>query len=504
MAYLQNYEYDIFISYSHVDNKPDPGQTVGWIEQFYKYLSQMLDKRHGRSDIIKIWWDQMNIGGNMIFNQFIENSIKKSAIIICINSPCYAASDYCRKELDTFCKKTKKEKSGLIVDGRSRIINVLLNNIPPAEWLPELRGTVGFKFYNANKADDFGLTFGAFSNEFKLQMNSIRDAVWHLLEVLSKEQVSTPEPELTNEQDDDAFTIYIGEVSDTLRKPRKGIINELEKKGYKVVSGIPPPDEADAHEQATNNALKNAKLAVHLLDEYPGHKIVGEPNLWYTQKQVELAMQSSKSQMIWIPAETDFEDIKEEKYKLFLQNLESGKSTSKGFEFIRGSKSTLAQEIIDFAEQIKIQQLKKKQDNGKVHVLLDTHLKDQIYAFDLCKILCQNEIQPFLNAQEDDPLKNINLLGDRISQVSKLIFLYGYVSKEWIIQRMTKALQLIIENNYSVDYFYLYLAPPHKEADSIVLGQKLLKLSVFDNSNSQILNHESIGKFLTDLKTKDV
>jgi hypothetical protein len=136
--------------------------------------------------------------------------------------------------------------------------------------------------------------------------------------------------------------------------------------------------------------------------------------------------------------------------------------------------------------------------------LLDTHLKDQIYAFDLCKILCQNEIQPFLNAQEDDPLKNINLLGDRISQVSKLIFLYGYVSKEWIIQRMTKALQLIIENNYSVDYFYLYLAPPHKEADSIVFGQKLLKLSVFDNSNSQVLNHESIGKFLTDLKATDV
>jgi hypothetical protein len=75
----------------------------------------------------------------------------------------------------------------------------------------------------------------------------------------------------------------------------------------------------------------------------------------------------------------------------------------KSFEFVRGSKSTLAQEIIDFAEHLKTQQSQKKAETGKLSVLLDTHFNDQLYALDLSRILLENKIQPFINPQEDDP-----------------------------------------------------------------------------------------------------
>ena len=262
------------------------------------------------------------------------------------------------------------------------------------------------------------------------------------------------------------------------------------------MTGIPPPDEASAHEQATNEALQKANLTIHLLDEYSGREIVGESNIWYPQKQAELGLKSGKSQMIWVPAEIDFANIEDEKYKLFLQGLETGKTSSEGYEFVRGSKSTLAKEIIDFAEQVKAQQMQKKAVKGKVSVLLDTHFSDQQYAFDLSKTLFENRIQPFINPQEDDPRKNINLMGERLSQVNKLIFLYGSVSKEWVLERMSAALQLIITKNYPIEDFFIYMAPPHKEAGSITLNQRFLKVNVIDSSNNPCMNKEELQLFL--------
>ena len=206
-----------------------------------------------------------------------------------------------------------------------------------------------------------------YSPEFRTQMQNVRDAVWNLLNDFTKEHTGTDiQQAVKTAEDKDAFTIFLGEVADTLRTPRKRVITELEKQGYKVVSGIPPPVEAAAHEQAVKDALENTQLAIHLLDQYPGREIAGDPENCYPQKQAELSLQSAKPKMIWVPAETDFTSIEDEKYKVFLQGLETGKASAKAYEFIRGSKSTLAQEIMDYAQQLKTRQMQKKAVNGKI------------------------------------------------------------------------------------------------------------------------------------------
>jgi hypothetical protein len=501
MPFISGFEYDIFISYAHVDNVAFPGQADGWIEQFYKNLNLMLAKRFGRMDMVKFWWDSKKLDGSVLFDQSIEQGIKESAIMICVNSPGYIASAYCKRELDTFYKKAQTEKTGLKVGDRCRIIHVLLNNIPHNQWPAELSGTSGFPFHDAKESEDFGDTIETLTPEFRTQMQNVRDAVWHLLNDFPKEQIAgETQPEIQPAEDNDAFTIYLGEVADTLRTTRKRVITDLEKQGYKVATGIPPPDEAKAHEEATKKALQNANLAIHLFDEYPGREIVGAPDMWYPQKQAELALQSGRSQMIWVPAETDFKNIEDEKYRLFLQGLETGKAASKGYEFVRSSKSTIAKEIIDFSEQLRAKQIPKNTNKDKLSVLLDTHFNDQLYALDLSKILLENKIQPFINPQEDDPRKNIHLMGERLSQVRKLIFLYGSVSKEWVLERMSAALQLIITNNYPIEDFFIYMAPPCKEANNISIHQRFLKVNVIDSSKNPGMNTEELRLFLNALK----
>ena len=97
-------------------------------------------------------------------------------------------------------------------------------------------------------------------------------------------------------------------------------------------------------------------------------------------------------------------------------------------------------------------------------------------------------------------MKNLEMLGNRMSQVRKLIFLYGNVSKEWVKERVNAALQLIMKNNYPVEDFFIYVAPPHKEDADIGINQRLLKINMIDQSDNPDLNDAAIEEFLKELR----
>ena len=513
MAFVPGYEYDIFISYAHVDNICFPGQADGWIKQFYQNLNLMLARRFGRMDSVKIWWDSKKLDGSVLFDDSIAEGIKKSAIMICLDSPGYNASEYCRRELSTFHNKAQKDAFGLKVGDQSRILHVLLNNIPFQDWQDPLSGTTGFPFHDAESQDDFGETVETTSPKFKAQMRHLKDAVYRILDSLQRgmEPAATPEPEQVPKAKSVAvpgvapdrkkdFTIFIGEVPDTLRSPRKRLIAELTKRGYDIISGIPPPDASEAHTKEILAAIEKTDLAVNLLDIYPGREIVDEPDRWYAQVQTELFLDSKVPQMIWVPVDSEYAEIEEGEYRNFLTALEEGTFTDKPYEFVRGSKSALSKQIEDYSEQLQARKPAPIEQNGRISVLLDTHEKDHLYALDLSRILVQKQILPFINPQEDDPLKNLNLLGDRMAKVKKLIFLYGNVSKEWVKERVSAALQLIMDNNYPIEDFYIYMAPPHKEDADIGINQRLLKINMIDHSDDPNLSEEAVDQFLKELR----
>jgi hypothetical protein len=503
MAYLPNYTYDIFISYSHVDNESIFGQQEGWIENFYKNLNLMVAKRLGKMDAVKIWWDNKKLDGSKLFDDSVETGIKQSAIMLSLVSPGYLASDYCRKELRLFYKKINSEPTGHKIGDRSRILNVLLNNVPYTKWPEELKGATGFAFHDAAGEEEFGDPLDAGNPLYIQQLKHLRNAIVNLLESFPASVEAHTRSVTINEEEKKAesFTIYFGEVADTLRTIRKRTIAELEKKGYTIFHGVPPPDEEVAHQKKVLECMGKANLSVHLFDQYPGKEIVDKPEVSYPQRQAELALTLEKPKLIWMPDEIEVNDVEEENYKLFLQSLENGRKVNGRYEFIKGAHSSVTQYILDMAEQMKVQQQTKTASDARVSVLLDTHYNDQLYAMDVSKTLLENDIQPFINPQEDDPRKNIHILEDRISQVSELIFFYGRVSRDWVLERMSAALQLIVTHNFPVEGFYVYMMPPHKDPNDISLKQRFLKVNVIDNSSASQINRESFALLLKELKS---
>ncbi|MFQ5605256.1 MAG: hypothetical protein ACE5HS_18480 [bacterium] len=500
MAYIPGFEFDLFISYAHVDNLADDDGARGWVEQFCNHLNIKLTKRFGREGLVNIWWDSA-LDGSQLFDKTIQDKIKGAALFLSLHSVGYRESDYCQNELKWFFQKANQESFRLKIGDRYRIINVLLNNIHHDQWPAEYSRTSGFPFHDAKNETDFGEPTQPGSQEFKQQLRALVDAIHKFIESFREQAASassTAQTEAPSEPDE-AFRVFLADTSDMRRKTFERTKNELEAQGVKVICGVPPPYEAETHAQTVSEEIKNAQLAVHLLDIYPGRPIEGETTKSYPQKQVELGIEYAKSQFIWVPDSFKLENIEEdEPYKNFVTSLENERTEKARFTFVQSRPDNLTHDILAKIEEIKLLK-QKQQDPTDSTVFLDTHEVDELFSIDLYKYLREHKIRTYLNPQEEEPKKNMHEFEERLEKVNSLLIIYGEVVKDWVIERLHAALELINSKNYPVTSYGIYLAPPKKEISEFQFYEKMHHVKIFDNSNAKTFNPKLLDNFLQSL-----
>ena len=460
-----------------------------------------LSRRIGRAGIIKIWRDP-ELDGSQLFDVTIQDKINNSALFLALSSPGHLTSEYCQQELQCFHKKCKNEKIGLNIRDRFRIFNILLNNIPREEWPEEYGRTSGFHFHDAKRPEEFGEALEPGSKEFNKLLRGLVSSIYKTLESCrdAVPAIDTEQVVIEAQPSDESFMVYFADVADSFRQTKKRTINEMLQKGIKVVSNIPPPFEALQHEQRVVEELNNTNLSIHLLDDLSGREIEGEPGKCYPQRQAELGIKHSDDQFIWVPHQLDIQNIEDDVYKNFIDHLENGTRGESKYNFVRGSSGTVVQEILEKVDQVKSQ---KQQNSASLApaVLVDTHLKDLRYASKLIDFFDKKKIQLLLIQQEDDPQKNMNLLEERLGQVSALIIIFGQVKKDWVIERLGVALQLIVAKNYPVTACGIYLAPPQKKTEDIQFKQKFIEVQLLDNSTSDQFVPQSITPLLESMES---
>src|SRR5262249_45110248 len=147
MTFVPGYKYDFFISYAHVDNDPMPSATRGWVDDFVKILTTGtgLAGELGRRDAFSFYWDIQSLRVNHEFNQRIPEEVKHSALFLAILSPGYAASDFCRKELDAFVESIGGTMERLFV------VQIKPLEDMPHKVSPPLLGRSSCKFFEYDK-----------------------------------------------------------------------------------------------------------------------------------------------------------------------------------------------------------------------------------------------------------------------------------------------------------------------------------------------------------------
>jgi len=478
MAYLGSpFKYDIFLSYARVNNQPRVGATIGWVEQFRQDLLIELSEAIGRKDLVEVWRDERELATNQYFDEEIKTSINDSAIFIACTSNGYLNKDsYCLKELDWFNQRTGEDRFGKKIGSRGRIFNLLLNNVPIKQWPKEFEGLSGAKFNDDPDADSPGYPLSREDPAYLKQVRKVAAEIAALLrdfEPLLK--AGTDDLELTSDKYK-SVTVFVAHTADTLSYTTKErVCNELRRNGAQVITDTPPRFPPAEHDEDLLKVIGEANLSVHLLDENPGTKVQGLADDFYTSRQVELVMSQPTPQFIWTPQNINPQAVLNQKYGTFLSGLENGKRGKSNYRLVREPATCVTREVFAMLDLI----LKPPVPPVANAALVETHRKDEKYAFQLSGILANNNVQPLITSGEDDPEKNVEGFEDLLKQVSLLIVVYGQVAQEWVTGRIREAFKVAAaEEQRSLKICGVYLPPREDGSYNRQLNLGLLPVSI--------------------------
>ena len=259
--------YRIFLSYARVDNEreTDDKREVGWVDHFQRRLIKQL-RRLGRHDV-GFWRDVAEIAGAERFAPQIIKGLAQSHFFMPVLSPNYVQRPWCKKEVKRFASRRTKEPA---ID--DRIVPVY--RLPLEENLiPELlSGRDGYHFYEQD------LVSKALIEYFRRGRVQDEDAYASLLDQIARHictnlPAAAPHPQVRNPAAaPNVVTVFVAKAADDMYPAYDKVVTELKTQGMRVV--IDPeqdlPKEREAAEAVVVDALKAAKLAVHLLGQELG------------------------------------------------------------------------------------------------------------------------------------------------------------------------------------------------------------------------------------------
>jgi hypothetical protein len=479
MPFLDGFNQDLFISYAHIDNRPDRDGERGWVESFQRALELRLLKRFGRE--VDIWRDP-ELGRSQQFDPVIERAVKGSGVMLSLITESYLNSDYCRQELEWFTAGAAGDRIGLTVDHHVRVFPILLYNIDPAQWPEGCRATSGFCFHDA-EAREFGKPLSPLHDVFTDRVCDLVDELHTVLGAMShslrspeapiapKVSVSVPATTAPGTAAAETVpisrTVFLAEVSDEMRRDRRLLRQRLENENIQVVQGIPPPDDSAAHEAAMIDALGRSALAIHLLGANPGRPLDDdEPAITYPTEQLRIGLENANSQIVALPPGLEAEDIVEPGYGAFIQALQEREREADRLEVLRAGPQQLAEEVI-----AKLDRLEQQQGPGgggqdrQKSAFVDLHVNDLAFAGDLVRYLSNQDMPAVTIPSGDlDPNVGLSLFEDHLANAEVFIVVFGKVQRSWVEQRLNEAFKLILSKQLSTR-IGVYLAPPGKSEE---------------------------------------
>src|SRR5262249_31760506 len=143
------FQYDVFISFAHIDNETLSKEQEGWIAMFHRALQVRLAQLLGEGPEI---WRDPKLQGNDDFNQEIVDNLLRARVLVSVLSPRYVRSDWCRKELQEFIHAAER-RGGVFINNKARIFKVVKTPVPLEQHPAEIQKLLGYEFFREDPAN---------------------------------------------------------------------------------------------------------------------------------------------------------------------------------------------------------------------------------------------------------------------------------------------------------------------------------------------------------------
>ncbi|HEX8503178.1 MAG TPA: TIR domain-containing protein [Pyrinomonadaceae bacterium] len=344
-----SYEYDLFISYAHIDDVSPFGGGRGWIELLHERLSVLLAQALGYE--LKIWRDGHSLRGNDELGGALGEGVTRSLLLLPVLSPRYVQSEWCNREMETF-HAAPPPSAGAAPAFRSRVFKVVKTPLPEHLRACEpahIRDLIGYQFYGEDESSGLLTEFSPDPSDkqyWKTLNRLVADIKRTLIELKHTPQAPAPAPaaatrapaapaaaptEATARPAAPSKLVFLAETTGDLAREREAVRDELRQRGYGVLPEQRLPlDELSRIEEAVRADLARCSLSVHMVGARYGSTPEDDPAS-VVQIQERLAAERGASdapfqRLLWMPPGlgTPALEVSDARQKTFIESLRSG------------------------------------------------------------------------------------------------------------------------------------------------------------------------------------
>jgi hypothetical protein len=340
MAFVPQYEHDIFVSYAHVDDQPFTSHGIererphGWVVTLVRHLKILLGQNFGRPDAVSVWFDSHNLRGHHTLADEIAAKLEKTALFVAMVSPGYIASQWCQDEAELFARAPGDLGRRIFVIEKAPLEQ---DTVMP----PSLAGRRKYVFWYRDQAEqprtlaiptprpdelDYYRKIEDLARDLRSQcrvMSGDTPSVSIASAPVIAAPVATTVPTATASSNS---SVLLAEVTDDLDFKREDVRRYLEQHGVPVLPESNYPFGHGEFEAALDVDLVRSRVFVQLLGPMAGKYTRDVPD-GYGWLQLECARRRGLPILQWRSPELDLGTIERQRHRELLE-LETVQATT--------------------------------------------------------------------------------------------------------------------------------------------------------------------------------
>ncbi len=335
MSYVPGYDHDFFVSYASVDNDPMPAAERGWVGTLINILTSGsgLAGKLGRREAFTWWIDEQHLRGNHEVDDHIPDQVKRSALLLVVLSPGYAASQFCLLELETFLKSSGASAERLFIVYKEQLVE---QRHPMPESLRRPRKYKFWELDKNNKPRVLGWPQPLYNNPddrpYFLMIEDLCKDIAEKLDELKKKKELERSIEVKRDSEPTRVTtaagpggpaVLLAETTDDLIRKRDEARRYLEQAGITVFPAGSYYGLARAeYERAVLGDLANCAVFVQLLGPELGRCLSDVPD-GFGWLQYDLAKRQQRPILQWRSPDLNLEGVDEPRQKRLLETADA-------------------------------------------------------------------------------------------------------------------------------------------------------------------------------------
>jgi hypothetical protein len=442
-----NLETEILLTYHTNDDAPIQGSSKGWVSNFNRFLSTLLEQISGQKPVIRL-----------ISEKDADLKVYSNAsVLISLISKSFLVDKNLVAGVHEF-GGTAGKKDDLVTNGLSRFFKVIKYPLDVDELLPEYSNILTYDFYQIDaltgEPQEFRRFFG--NDAERSYWMKLVDMAYDIYQIQNK--ISEESKVVEDESSDKERTIYLANSGVDMIIQRDIVKRELLRHGYKVFPNHSLPKEVGALESMVKDDLSKCCLSIHLIGEDYGYKPKGS-ELSVVDLQNQFAAKHTRdvlkfneksdskekfSRLIWLSP--DLKNVSE-RQKIFIEDLKSDAASLDEAEVLQIQlqelKSIIREELVTGGrfktKEVKLAKEITETNGTVVYVMFDRLDRDKVKP--IIEYLTKKGLHVVTSLYDGDLIDLRYLHQENLRRCDATFIYYGGSSIEWIKTKLQDILK---------------------------------------------------------------